>query len=311
MLEQNIIFGPIYSRRFGNSLGIDLSPSQKQCNFDCLYCELKAKKAQEKMQDIIEVSTILECLKDKLDSNIDVLTITANGEPTLYPHLYELIFEIKKILPQNIKTLILSNGSRFGEKEVQKALLLFDIVKFSFDGANMKTFLKVDRPHHKINLEDIKQGILDFSKSYTGELVAEILFLKNINDTPKNLQDIIDFLKQIKLTRIDLNTLDRPPSYSKAKPLSIEELEAISLLFQTAMPHIKTTIPTRKNNQMQKIKISNPSDLYHLIQKRPIELNEAQQILDTKASHFLQGLLKDHKIFIKEINQLKFYITKE
>ncbi|WP_104696825.1 MULTISPECIES: radical SAM protein [unclassified Helicobacter] len=307
MLEQNIIFGPIYSRRFGNSLGIDLSPSKKQCNFDCLYCELEAKKAQESMQDTIEVTTILKHLKNKLDSHIDVLTITANGEPTLYPHLYNLIFEIKKILPQNIKTLILSNGSRFGEKEVQKALLLFDIVKFSFDGADTKTFSRIDRPHHKINLENIKQGILEFSKIYNGDLIAEILLLKDINNSLENLQNLIDFLKQVKLKRIDLNTVDRPPAYSKAKPLDSQELNSIFLLFQKEIPHVKTTIPTRKDYDLQKITITTPNDLYHLIQKRPIEITEAQKILDTKAFVFLQDLLKDNKIITEEVNQLRFY----
>lgn len=91
------IFGPINSRRFGSSLGIDLSPALKQCNFDCLYCELAPSATTDKQIEVIEVSTIINELKTHLNDKIDVITLTANGEPTLYPYLDELIDEINKI----------------------------------------------------------------------------------------------------------------------------------------------------------------------------------------------------------------------
>lgn len=74
------IFGPVLSRRFGASLGIDLSPYKKQCNFDCLYCELAASAPLDAQDSIVEVSTIINELKEHLNSDIDVITITANGE---------------------------------------------------------------------------------------------------------------------------------------------------------------------------------------------------------------------------------------
>ena len=84
---QHLIFGPIISRRFGYSLGVDLSPSTKQCNFDCLYCELKGAKTQDSMREVIPVyeyvDTILRYFRTHPDQKIDVLTFTANGEPTL------------------------------------------------------------------------------------------------------------------------------------------------------------------------------------------------------------------------------------
>ena len=81
------------------SLGLDLSPNAKQCNFDCLYCELSYAKTLSKQIDVISVDEIIISLKVALENhkNIDVITFTANGEPTLYPHLSELIDEIDKI----------------------------------------------------------------------------------------------------------------------------------------------------------------------------------------------------------------------
>jgi len=85
------IFGPINSRRFGKSLGVDLSPEVKQCNFDCLYCELKAAKSVKSYKKILPFKQILKEIKEslKIYKDIDVLTFTANGEPTLYPQLDE------------------------------------------------------------------------------------------------------------------------------------------------------------------------------------------------------------------------------
>jgi len=129
----NIIFGPIHSRRFGKSLGVDLSPGKKQCNFDCLYCELDPAKTMGYQDEILEVKTIVYAIRKALEEHedIDFLTITANGEPTLYPHLSELMDEINKI-KGNTKTLILSNAATIDDPKVQDALLKFDEEMFSF-----------------------------------------------------------------------------------------------------------------------------------------------------------------------------------
>ena len=97
--SNSIIFGPIPSRRFGISLGIDLSPSKKQCNFDCLYCELEGAKTVEKMDEFPSVEDIIKEIKNSflIHPKIDVLTLTCNGEPTLYPKLNELLMKSIKL----------------------------------------------------------------------------------------------------------------------------------------------------------------------------------------------------------------------
>ena len=138
-----VIFGPIHSRRFGKSLGVDLSPSKKQCNFDCLYCELDPAKTMGDQDEVLRVETIITAIQKGLSEHqdIDFLTITANGEPTLYPHLSELIDEINKIKGKT-KTLILSNAATIDDPEVQSALLKLDEVKLSLDCATQKCLKK-------------------------------------------------------------------------------------------------------------------------------------------------------------------------
>ena len=81
------------------SLGIDLSSSLKQCNFDCLYCELAPMATVAKQKESVTVEEIISQLKPHLSQKIDVITLTANGEPTLYPDLYNLIIKVNKIKP--------------------------------------------------------------------------------------------------------------------------------------------------------------------------------------------------------------------
>ena len=143
---QRYTFGPVASRRFGVSLGIDLSPGAKSCNFDCLYCELPAAVQRNTIEHPPAVAEIVAEVKAVLAtrSDIDVLTITANGEPTLYPDLQPLI-DALKTLPDRPRLLILSNGSTIADPAVQNALAKLDTVKLSLDCAGAPCFKKLDR----------------------------------------------------------------------------------------------------------------------------------------------------------------------
>ncbi|PAF43966.1 radical SAM protein [Helicobacter sp. 11S02596-1] len=304
---KNIVFGPVISRRFGISLGVDLSPTLKQCNFDCLYCELEGKKAQGQMAEVLDIDVLIQSVLEALlkHPKIDVLTITANGEPTLYPYLYELISAIKPHIPKGVSTLILSNGSRFGEMSVQKALHLFDIVKFSLDGAISKSFLRVDRPHKNISLEALLEGIKSFGSVYSGKLVAEILLVKGVNDSLENINAIATFLRQINVARVDLGTIDRPPAY-KASALSNSELHEIAKRFDG----LYVSLPFRKNDPNITAKSYEMPELLDLIARRPMSVSEAPILLDTKTLQLAEKLVGEKKLFIKNVANLAFYTTK-
>lgn len=302
-----IVFGPVISRRFGVSLGVDLSPSGKQCNFDCLYCELVGKKAQEKMQEVLKLEDLIESVKIALleHPNIDVLTITANGEPTLYPFLYEFMSKIKTFIPKGISTLILSNGSRFGIASVQRALELFDIVKFSLDGADEDSFRRVDRPYKNISLNELLDGIRDFASKYKGELVAEILLVDGINDKPKNIKSLYNFLKDIPIDRIDLGSVDRPPAYD-VEAISFERLNEIAKEFEGMF----VSLPSRKESLPSINQKYSKEDLLDFIARRPVSISECEGLFDKQTLLILQDLRTQGLIKIKKVANLEFYTTK-
>lgn len=304
----NIIFGPVASRRFGESLGVDLSPQTKQCNYDCLYCELEGKKAQDSMQEILEVDTILTAIKEALDKfkNIQSLTITANGEPTLYPNLYELMLRLEDI-KGDTQTLLLTNGSLLWDLSVSRACLLFDKVKFSLDAISPEVFKKIDRPIKNISLEQILQGIYQFSADFSGELYAEILFVKGVNDDPKEVQKMARFLAPMRLKRLDIGSIDRPPAY-RVNPISQESLENFEAIFKSyGIPVFlpkRITSPKKDNLELSK------DEILKTLALRPMSKADIQSLWNETSIQRLLELQQQGFLSLTNINGVEFFSIK-
>ena len=300
----NIIFGPVNSRRFGKSLGIDLSPSKKQCNFDCLYCELEPAKTMGAYEDVISVQEIIEALSESLKTHqdIDAITVTANGEPTLYPYLSELMDEINKIKGK-IKTLILSNAGNIHEEKTQEALMKFDTVKLSLDCATARCLKRLDRAHEGIDVKTIKQGMLAFKAKFSKPLIIEILIVKNINDNKEEIEALNDYLMILNPTRIDIGTIDRPPAY-KVEALSYEALRQISLKFDSSLP---IYIASRKK-VMEKPSAYNRDDIIETIKKRPLTAEDIDVLFDEPSKEILQNLIKEKVIGSVNSSGYDFFI---
>lgn len=301
----DIIFGPVQSRRFGESLGIDLSPKTKQCNYDCLYCELKGKKTQDSMQEILEVEEILEAIKKGLKQfkNIQSLTITANGEPTLYPYLYELMLRLEDI-KGGVQTLLLTNGSLLWDLSVSRACLLFDKVKFSLDAISPEVFKKIDRPTKNISLEQILQGIYQFSADFSGELYAEILFVKNINDSLDEIKKMARFLAPMRLKRLDISSIDRPPAY-KVSPIPQEQLEIFARIFRDFK--IPTFLPTRTPNTKKENLNLSQDEILKTLALRPMSKEDIESLWNEESINRLEILHQQGKIKLSKNNEVEFY----
>ena len=299
----NIIFGPIHSRRFGKSLGVDLSPGKKQCNFDCLYCELDAAKTMDAYDDVVSVKEIAYAIKTALKEHqdIDFITLTANGEPTLYPYLSELIDEINTF-KGNTKSLILSNAANIDDVNIQDALLKLDEVKLSLDCATQKCLQKLDRSHTGIDVENIKSGMLEFKRKYSGPLVIEILIVKTLNDSEGEIAKLNEYLLQLQPTRIDIGTIDRPPAFD-VKPVTYEKLLEISHLFDASLP---VYIASRKKAEMS---ASNYSDeeILETLSKRPLTEEDIEVLFDEQSQNRVQNLLRKEKIKRVLTNGVEFY----
>ncbi len=299
------IFGPIPSRRFGTSLGIDLSPGKKQCNYDCLYCELAASKPVETIENPPSVELVTKELKEALKEHpeTEVITITANGEPTLYPYLEELIEEIERLKGEK-KSLILSNASTIHLPQIQKALLKLDMVKLSLDCATPECFRKLDRPLKSVDLYKIFEGIRSFKRTYKGSLILEILMVPGINTTDEEIEALNTLLPTLGADRIDIGTVDRPPAYP-IEPLEFKELYVIAKKFDSSLP---IHIASRRKSGGAKESYTE-EEIISTLAKRPLTLDEIEALFDKNSLKRFNALLKEGKIETKELGGLLFYGT--
>jgi wyosine [tRNA(Phe)-imidazoG37] synthetase (radical SAM superfamily) len=296
------IFGPINSRRFGSSLGVDLSPALKQCNFDCLYCELAPTPTVDAQTNTVTVEQIINDLKSHLSDKIDVITLTANGEPTLYPHLSELIDEIDAI-KNNTETLILTNSATLVDEKVFNTLLKLDQVKLSLDAISDDVFKKIDRPHESIKVDEVVRRVQEFSKAYKGKLFMEILFVHGLNDTKEEIAKLNEALLEINASRVDLGTIDRPPAYP-VMGISYKELHEASLMFDSSLPiHIASRVHAEPNNA----EYSN-EDILNTLDKRPLTMDDINLLFDEISKKRLETLLKENKVVKKTVGNLEFLL---
>jgi wyosine [tRNA(Phe)-imidazoG37] synthetase (radical SAM superfamily) len=297
----SLTFGPIPSRRFGMSLGIDLSPDTKQCNFDCLYCELKPAKTISTQISSPSVNDIINDVKQALEKHpsINVITLTANGEPTLYPYLDELINKLDKI-KGDTKTLILTNAGTIYKKEVQQVLSKIDIVKLSLDCVSTSCFKKLDRINSEVDTSKIVNGMVEFRKLYDKELILETLFVENINDNDSEIKLLNDAYKQIKPNRIDIGTIDRPPAYD-VKAVSFEKLEQIANSFEN-LP-INLTF----KNRPKAIQSFNEEEIVNLLKMRPLTYEDIENTFDNSSKNILNNLVKSQQISLILVSGVKFY----
>ncbi len=295
------IFGPVASRRFGLSLGIDLSPESKSCNFDCLYCELKPAKVTDHIDNPPAVKEVLSEVEKALHEypDVDVITITANGEPTLYPELDRLVEGLKE-LKGDKKLLILSNASTIINPKVQQVLKKIDIVKLSLDCATEKCFKKIDRPLKSVHIEEIIEGLISFRKNFSHELILEILVAAGINDKEEEMRALAKVLDRINPDRVDLGTIDRPPAYD-VKGVSTETLKDLSHY----LGHHNISI-MHKEAPHQKVDFSE-EEILATLRRRPQSESDAAYLFSKKAQENLENLLHQKRVIVKNIAGVRFY----
>lgn len=226
------LFGPVNSRRLGISLGIDLLP-YKTCSLDCVYCECgPTTELTGKTGCFIKVADVLAELKEYLSNNpdLDVITFSGSGEPTLHDGIGEVIDFIKKNYPQ-YRVVVLTNSTLLWQDEIRKRILSADIIVPSLDAVSPAVFDKILRPAENITAEKTIDGILKLHNEFKGEIWLEIFIVPGINDTGDELKLLRETALQIDPERIQLNSLDRPGAEDWVNATSRDRLSEIAEFF--------------------------------------------------------------------------------
>ena len=212
MSDTKYIFGPVPSRRMGQSLGISPIP-KKTCNYSCAYCQLgRTKKRTNTREARFPLEDILaefdRCQKDLV--NCDVVSIVGEGEPTLYARLGELIRGIHARTDKPVA--VITNGALLYDPLVRAELCEADIVLPSMDSFDERSWRRTDRPHKDLHYPEVFQGLVDFTHEFQGQIYLEIMLMDGINDSREDLERFRDNLQKLRYDRVYINTPVRPPA---------------------------------------------------------------------------------------------------
>lgn len=217
MLRFNdIVFGPIHSRRLGSSLGVNLLPQEgKLCNFDCIYCECGWNadgRCEPVLPDATQVAAALEakleqCAKDGV--RIDSITFSGNGEPTLnpdFPRIIDKTLEIRDRMCPNAVISVLTNATMLSRDAVVSALKKVDNPILKLDAVSRSGAELVNRPQCDWQLEVVKDGM----RKFDGNFVLQTMFLRSEEfDTASIVTEWMNIVRELHPRRIMIYTLDR------------------------------------------------------------------------------------------------------
>jgi wyosine [tRNA(Phe)-imidazoG37] synthetase (radical SAM superfamily) len=234
-----VVFGPVPSRRLGRSLGINNVPA-KRCSYSCIYCQLgPTKSLTTKRAPFYEPERILGAAKKQLDwlspddRALDYLTFVPDGEPSLDVNLKRTVSLLREL---DTPIAVISNASMIWDEDVRDALLNADLVSLKVDAVAERIWRQVNRPHRLLKHKLILEGILEFSKEFSGDLITETMLIRSIN-YENELEPLAAFLSDISPEKSYIAVPTRPPCEEWVEPADEDLLNRAFQIFASRLGH--------------------------------------------------------------------------
>ncbi|NYT07031.1 MAG: radical SAM protein [Methanomicrobiales archaeon] len=276
-MQYSHLFGPVHSRRLGRSLGIDLVPF-KTCSYDCVYCECGPTTVEIlERREFFPIREVLSELRDYLSRSpeLDFLTFSGSGEPTLSSSIGEVIRFIKGTYPA-YRIAVLTNGSLLHRPDVRRELLPADVILPTLSSVVDQTFRRIHRPAPGISAMQIVEGLECLRNDYEGEIWLEVFIIPGVNTSPDELAGLRAAIERIHPDRVQLNTLDRPGTEDWVKPATAEQLDEIRGIL--GLSGVEAVEPVRYELTAGSVmpgEWADAIDLVHeLIRRRPCTLDD-------------------------------------
>ena len=247
MLREETVFGPIHSRRLGNSLGINLLPERgKLCNFDCIYCECGWNADGHGDTVLPTASRVRSLLEDKLlrlmmdGVRIDSITFSGDGEPTLNPEFPRIIddtLRLRDTFYPSAKVSVLSNATRVHVPEILEALRKVDNPIMKLDAPTDGLAALINRPTRGYSVARVVEGL----KGFDGGFVLQTMFLRAWtlgpegeksecyfdSAAPEVLLPWMDIVRTLHPRLVQVYTIDRPTPALGLEKYSVEEMRTL------------------------------------------------------------------------------------
>ncbi len=311
-MVSSIVYGPVPSRRLGRSLGINNVPP-KRCSYSCAYCQIghtpykqiHREQFYEPPEIARQVSERVTQVRGKGEA-IDYLSFVPDGEPTLDADINK---EIQLLRSLGIKIAVITNASLVWREDVRQSLQKVDWVCLKVDAVTPGAWRRINNPHRHLKLDVILKGMLVFAESFRGELATETMLIRGINDDPKEVTGIADFLKKLGPARAYLAIPTRPTA-EQVSPASENAINTAYQIFSERLNDVEYLIGYEGNDFVSTGNVA--EDLLGITAVHPMRQEAVIEILKKSKAGWdvIEELVEDGRIVETEYQGNKFYVRK-
>ncbi len=313
MFKESLAYGPVPSRRLGQSLGINNIPP-KVCTYSCVYCQIgKTLNMQTNREAFYKPEKIANDVQRKIreakkrGERIDYLAFVPDGEPTLDVNIGE---EIQYLKDLGIKIAVITNASLLNRREVRDDLKKADWVSVKIDAISHEIWKRINKPHKAFKLYKILEGVLEFSKNFTGELNTESMLIHNLNDSEEEIEKLSDFIKSIDPNKSYLSIPTRPPTETWVKSPSEEMINKAYQIFKERNIPVEHLIGYEGNAFAFTGDVE--EDLLSITSVHPMRSDGVEEYLRKAASNWkvVEKLVEKNKLKEVKYKDKTFYLRK-
>lgn len=305
-----VIFGPVPSRRLGRSLGVNAIPP-KTCSYACVYCQAgKTHPMQIRRDSFCSPDEIVSAARNRIDDlmrngySVDYLSLVPDGEPTLDMDLKREISGLKRL---GFPVAVITNGSLLWDEAVRRDLKEADWVSVKVDTVEEDAWHRINRPHGRLSLCRILEGIRLFSEEFRGTRVTETMLVSGINDDETAAEATALFLAEIDPQTAFISVPTRPPVESWVRPPDEQRINRIFQIFQS---HVQTELLIQYEGNAFDGTGKAEEDLLGILSVHPMREDAVREFLEKAGREFsvAEKLIQSGRVTLSVFRGNRFYV---
>jgi wyosine [tRNA(Phe)-imidazoG37] synthetase (radical SAM superfamily) len=251
-----------------------------------------------------EVEQRLTQLKQAGES-VDYLAFVPDGEPTLDARLGETI---ELLMPLGIPIAIISNGSLIASAEVRDCLAMADWVSLKVDTTQEALWRQINRPHPQLQLEEILEGMVEFTRHFTGTLTTESMLIRGMNDNPKIATELAEFLYKLIPDTAYLSVPTRPTTEIDAQAPDEGTVNRIFQIISEQVEQLELLTEYEGNAFASSGDLA--EDILAISSVHPMREEAVREMLGKAGEKWslIEGMLADHRLIQTSYEGHKFYL---
>jgi wyosine [tRNA(Phe)-imidazoG37] synthetase (radical SAM superfamily) len=306
-----LAFGPVPSRRLGQSLGINNIPP-KSCSYSCVYCQVGVTRIQEiERREFFSPQLIYDVVRERLvalrehQQHVDYLTFVPDGEPTLDINLGTTIELLQSL---ELPVAVISNASLLWQADVRGDLTHADFVSLKIDSTDETAWRRINRPHSQLTLPKILHGIKQFAEKYNGTLGTETMLVKGVNDNEEMINQVADFIQEVSPDTAYIAIPTRPPAEPDTRPADPATIVKAHEIFSSRAINTELLI-TEKAGEFG-ITGDIEQDLVNTAAVHPLSEQAVSALLKKAGveSSLLSKLVRDNRLVAVQYAEKVFYV---